>query len=75
MHRIYVRLKSGGEATGREPHSGSPPDHSTVLEVPLVDGRTVNARVGPSHTERVLEEVPRARTSPKSMRMKSKSST
>jgi hypothetical protein len=52
-YRIYVRLKSGGQATGRELHNGPPPDHSTVLEVPLVSGRTVKARIGPSHTERV----------------------
>jgi hypothetical protein len=53
-YRIYVRLKSGGQATGRELHTGPPTDHSAVLEVPLVSGRTVNARIGPSHTERVL---------------------
>jgi hypothetical protein len=53
-YRIYVRLKSGGQATGRELHSGPPPEHSTVLEVALVSGRTVNARVGPSHKERVF---------------------
>jgi hypothetical protein len=53
-YRIYVRLKSAGQATGRELHTGPPPDHSTVLEVPLVSGRTVKARVGPFHTERVL---------------------
>jgi hypothetical protein len=52
-YRIYVQLKSGGQATGRELHTGPPPDHSTVLEVPLVSGRTVKARIGPSHTERV----------------------
>jgi hypothetical protein len=44
-YRIYVRLKSGGQATGRELHSGPPPDHSTVLEVPLVSGRTVKAQI------------------------------
>jgi hypothetical protein len=30
-YRIYVRLKSGGQATGHELHDGPPPDHSTVL--------------------------------------------
>jgi hypothetical protein len=53
-YRIYVRLKGGGQATGLELHTGPPPDHSTVLEVPLVSGRTVKARIGPSHTERVF---------------------
>jgi hypothetical protein len=52
-HRIYVRLKTGGQATGRELHDGPPPEQNTVLEVPLVSGRTVKARIGPSHTERV----------------------
>jgi hypothetical protein len=50
-YRIYVRLKSGGQATGRELHTGPPPDHSTVLKVPLVSGRTVKARIGPFHIE------------------------
>lgn len=53
-YRIYVRLKNGGQATGRELHTGPPPGHSTVLEVPLVSGGTVKARIGPSHTERVM---------------------
>jgi hypothetical protein len=53
-YRIYVRLKSGGQATGRELHNGPPPDHSTVLKVPLVSGRTVKARIGPAHTERAM---------------------
>jgi hypothetical protein len=53
-YRIYVRLKSGGQATGRELHTGLPPSHSTVLDVPLVSGRIVKARIGPSHTERVV---------------------
>ena len=53
-YRIYVRLKRGGQATGRELHSGPPPDHSTVLEVPLVSGRTVKARISASHTEKAM---------------------
>jgi hypothetical protein len=47
-HCIYVRLKSGGQATGRELRTGPPPDHGTVLDVPLVTSRTVKARIGPS---------------------------
>ena len=43
--RIYVRLKNGDQATGRELHNGPPPDHSTVLEVPLFSSRTVKARI------------------------------
>jgi hypothetical protein len=46
-YRIYVRLKGGGQATGRELHGGPPPDRSTVLDVPLVTGRTVKVRIGP----------------------------
>jgi hypothetical protein len=50
-HRIYVRLKSGGQATGRELRTGPPPDHGRVLDVPLVTGRTVKARIGPFYRE------------------------
>jgi hypothetical protein len=53
-YRIYVRLKRGGQAIGRELHTGPLPDHSTVLEVPLVSGRTVKARVGPFFKEGVM---------------------
>jgi hypothetical protein len=48
-YRICVRLRSGGQATGRDLHTGLPPDHSTGLSVLLVTGRTVNARIGPFH--------------------------
>jgi hypothetical protein len=44
-YRIYVRLKNGGQAIGRELHSGPPPDQSTVLEVALLSGRSVKARI------------------------------
>jgi hypothetical protein len=50
-YRIYVRLKSGGQATGRELRTGPPPNHGTVLDVPLITGRTVKARIGPYHME------------------------
>jgi hypothetical protein len=50
-YRIYVRLKRGGQATGRELRTGPPPDHGTVLNVPLITGRTVKARIGPFHRE------------------------
>jgi hypothetical protein len=50
-YRIYVRLKSGGQGTGRELRTGQPPDQGTVLEVALVSGRTVKARIGPFHRE------------------------
>jgi hypothetical protein len=53
-YRIYVRLKNGGQATGRELHTGPPPDHSTVLNVPLFSGRTVMARIGPFSTEGII---------------------
>jgi hypothetical protein len=45
-YRIYVRLKSGGQATGRELHNGPPPLSGTQLNVPLITGRTVKARIG-----------------------------
>ena len=56
-YRIYVRLKSGDRATGRELHTGPPPDHSIVLDVPLITGRTVKARIGPFHTEGETNET------------------
>jgi hypothetical protein len=46
-YRIYVRLKSGGQATGRDLHNGSPPASGTRLDVPLITGRTVKAEIGP----------------------------
>jgi hypothetical protein len=32
--------------SGRELCIGLPPDHGTVLDVPLITGRTVKARIG-----------------------------
>jgi len=55
-HRIYVRLKRGGQATGRELNSGPPPDHSTVLDVPLVSGRTVRAKISPFRREGIIKK-------------------
>jgi hypothetical protein len=54
-YRIYVRLKSGGQATGRDLHTGPPPNHSTVLEVPLFSGRSVKARIGPFQTNGLMK--------------------
>jgi hypothetical protein len=45
-YRIYVRLKSGGQATGRDLHIGSPPASGTRLNVPLITGRIVKAQIG-----------------------------
>ena len=45
-YRIYVRLKSGGQATGRDLHNGSPPASGTRLDVPLITGRLVKAQIG-----------------------------
>jgi hypothetical protein len=50
-YRIYVRLKSGGQATGRDLHNGPPPAPGTNLEVSLITGRTVKARIGLSNTK------------------------
>jgi hypothetical protein len=44
-YRIYVRLKSGGQATGRDLHTGSPPTSGIRLEVPLITGRIVKAQI------------------------------
>jgi hypothetical protein len=46
FYRIYVRLKSGGQATGRDLHGGSPPASGTRLDVPLITGRIVKAQIG-----------------------------
>ena len=50
-YRIYVRLKNGNQATGRELYEGPPPASGTELEVPLIRGGTVKARIGSSHTK------------------------
>jgi hypothetical protein len=50
-YRIYVRLKSGGQATGRELHNGPPPLCGTELDVSLITGRTVKVRIGPLHRD------------------------
>ena len=50
-YRIYVRLKRGGQATGRELHTGSPPLSGTQVNVPLISGRTVKARIGLPNTK------------------------
>ena len=44
-YRIYVRLKASGQATGRDLHNGPQPDNGTELDVPLMSGRTVKARI------------------------------
>jgi hypothetical protein len=44
-YRIYVRLKAGGQATGRDLHNGPQPDNGAELDVPLMSGRTVKARI------------------------------
>ena len=49
-YRIYVTLKNGNQAIGRELHEGSPPASGTQLEVPLMRGGSVQARIGSSTT-------------------------
>jgi len=46
MYRIYVTLKSGNQATGLELCKGSPPASGTELDVPLIRGGSVQARIG-----------------------------
>ena len=49
-YRIYVRLKNGDQVGGREIYKGPPPASGTELEVPLLRGGTVKARISPFHT-------------------------
>jgi hypothetical protein len=51
FYRIYVRLKSGGQATGRL-HTGPPPPPGTEVKVLLITGRTIKARIGSIHRAR-----------------------
>ena len=54
MYRIYVTLKNGNEATGLDLYKGSPPARGTELEVPLMRGGSVQARIGSiTNTKRV----------------------
>ena len=50
-YRIYVRLKNGDQVGGRVLYKGPPPASGTELEVPLLRGGTVKARISSSHTE------------------------
>jgi hypothetical protein len=50
-YRIYVRLKNGDQVGGRVLYKGPPPASGTELEVPLLRGGTVRARISSSHTE------------------------
>jgi len=50
-YRIYVRLKNGDQVGGRELYKGPPPASGTELEVPLLRGGTVKARIGSFHTD------------------------
>ena len=52
-YRIYVKLKKGGQATGRALHNGRPPPFGTQVDVPLMTGRTVKARIGSASTKRI----------------------
>jgi hypothetical protein len=54
MYRIYVTLKNGSEATGLELYKGSPPAHGTKIQVPLMRGGSVQARIGETtNTKRI----------------------
>ena len=54
MYRIYVKLKNGNQATGQELYKGSPPARGTKLEVPLMRGGSVQARIGlTTNTKRI----------------------
>jgi len=58
MYRIYVTLKNGNQATGLELYKGSPPASGTELEVPLMRGGTIKARVASSTGTRRIGGVP-----------------
>jgi membrane protein len=49
LNVVYEEQEKRG--TGRELRTDPPPDHGTVLDVPLVTGRTVKARIGPFYRE------------------------
>jgi hypothetical protein len=49
-YRIYVTLKNGNQAIGRELHEGSPPGSGTELGVPLMRGGSAQARIGSATT-------------------------
>ena len=51
-YRIYVRLKSAGQAIGHKVYTGSPPARGTELNVPLITGRPVKVRIGSPTTKR-----------------------
>jgi hypothetical protein len=51
-YRIYVRLKSGGQAIGHKVYTGAPPVRGTELNVPLITGRPVKVRIGSPTTKR-----------------------
>jgi hypothetical protein len=53
FYRIYVKLKNGGQATGGELQTGSPPISGTELDVPLITGRIVKARIGLPDTKHI----------------------
>jgi hypothetical protein len=53
LYRIYVKLKNGGQGTGGELQTGSPPISGTELDVPLITGRTVKARIGLPDTRHI----------------------
>jgi hypothetical protein len=50
-YRIYVRLKNGDQVGGRVLYNDPPPASGTELEVPLLGGGTVKARISSSQTE------------------------
>ena len=51
-YRIYVQLKSGGQAVSHKVYAGSPPVRGTELNVPVITGRTVKVRIGLPTTKR-----------------------
>ena len=50
-YRIYVRLKNGDQVGGRVLYKDPPPASGAELEVPLLRGGTVKARISSSQTE------------------------
>ena len=57
MYRICVTLKNGNQAIGLELYKGSPPASGIELDVPLMRGGSVQARIGSTtNTKRIGDD-------------------
>ena len=58
MYRIDVTLKNGNQAIGLELYKGSPPASGTELDVPLMLGGSVRARIGSTTNTKTIGGAP-----------------